>query len=151
MGFGMSVVLLVFSLIGIALPVAAVYPLQQDYTNIFGPIWRLLFASMAAYLLAQLIDVRLFHFWKKLTHGKHLWLRNNASTMFSQFVDTFTVNTIFLYNNPNVFTGTFGDLMSIIFNVYLIKVFMAAVDTPFCYLGVFLIEKYTGVNAREIR
>ena len=97
MGFCMSLLLLAFSLIGIRLPVAEFYPLQEDYTNIFGPIWRLLFGSMAAYLLAQLIDVRLFHFWKKLTKGKHLWLRNNASTMISQFIDTFTVNTIFLY------------------------------------------------------
>ena len=48
LGFSMSVLLLVFSLIGIALPVAPVYPLQEDYANIFGPIWRLLFASLAA-------------------------------------------------------------------------------------------------------
>ncbi|MCG8605786.1 queuosine precursor transporter, partial [bacterium] len=122
MGFCMSVVLLLFSLIGIALPVAEFYPLQEDYTNIFGPIWRLLFGSMAAYLLAQLIDVRLFHFWKRLTNGRHLWLRNNGSTMLSQFVDSFTVNTIFLYKNRTVFTGDFGDLMGIILSVYVIKV-----------------------------
>ena len=150
MGFCMSLVLLSFSLIGIALPVASVYPLQEDYTNIFGPIWRLLFGSMAAYLLAQLIDVRLFHFWKRLTKGKHLWLRNNASTMISQFVDTFTVNTIFLYNNPTVFTGSFADLMLLIFNVYILKVVMAALDTPFCYLGVYAIEKLTDVKGRDI-
>jgi hypothetical protein len=124
--------------------------LQQDYTNIFGPVWRLLFASMAAYLLAQMIDVRLFHFWKRLTKGKHLWLRNNGSTMISQFVDTFTVNTIFLYNNPIVFTGDFGDLMRIILGVYVIKFAIAALDTPFCYLGVWLVERATGVKGREV-
>ena len=48
-------------------------------------------ASMLAYLVAQFCDVRLFHFWKKLTRGKHLWLRNNASTMVSQIVDTTAV------------------------------------------------------------
>ena len=150
MGFVMSLVLLGFSLIGIALPVSSVYPLQQDYTNIFGPVWRLLFASMSAYLLAQLTDVKLFHFWKRLTKGKHLWLRNNASTMISQLVDTVTVNTIFLYKNPTVFTGDAGDLIHIILGVYVIKVVIAALDTPFCYLGVWLVERKTGVKGEGI-
>ncbi|TDI94397.1 MAG: VUT family protein [Caldithrix sp.] len=150
MGFCMSLLLLAFSLIGIRLPVAEFYPLQEDYTNIFGPIWRLLFGSMAAYLLAQLIDVRLFHFWKKLTKGKHLWLRNNASTMISQFIDTFTVNMIFLYKNTTVFTGDFGDLMNIILAVYVLKVVIAAFDTPLCYLGVWFVERATGVKGEDI-
>lgn len=150
MGFCMSLLLLAFSLIGIRLPVAEFYPLQEDYTNIFGPIWRLLFGSMAAYLLAQLIDVRLFHFWKKLTKGKHLWLRNNASTMISQFIDTFTVNMIFLYKNTTVFTGDFGDLMNIVLGVYVLKVVIAAFDTPLCYLGVWFVERATGVKGEDI-
>jgi len=151
MGFLMSLVLLAFSLVGIALPVSPVYPLQSDYTNIFGPVWRLLFASMAAYLLAQLIDVKLFHFWKRLTGGKHLWLRNNGSTMISQFIDTLTVNTIFLYKNPTVFTGDFADLMHIILGVYVIKVVIAALDTPLCYLGVWAVERVTGVRGEEVQ
>jgi len=150
MGFCMSLLLLAFSLIGIRLPVAEFYPLQENYTHIFGPIWRLLFGSMAAYLLAQLIDVRLFHFWKKLTKGKHLWLRNNASTMISQFIDTFTVNTIFLYKNPTVFTGDFSDLMGVILGVYILKVAIAALDTPLCYLGVWFVERMTGVKREDI-
>ncbi len=150
MGFCMSLLLLAFSLIGIRLPVASFYPLQEDYTSIFGPIWRLLFGSMAAYLLAQLIDVRLFHFWKKLTKGKHLWLRNNASTMISQFIDTFTVNTIFLYKNPTIFTGDFSDLMGVILGVYILKVAIAALDTPLCYLGVWFVERMTGVKGEDI-
>ncbi len=46
---------------------------------------------MAAYLIAQLVDVHIFHFWKRLTRGRHLWLRNNASTLVSQLVDTAAV------------------------------------------------------------
>ena len=141
MGFAMSTVLLVFSLAGIALPAAPVYPLADDYANIFGPIWRLLFASMSAYLLAQMIDVQLFHFWKRRTRGRHLWLRNNGSTMVSQLVDSLTVNLIFLYRNPVVFRGTFGQLMEIVFAVYLIKVLIAALDTPLCYLGVWVTRR----------
>lgn len=149
LGFAMSLVLLAFSLVGIALPVAPSYPLQPDYVNIFGPIWRLLFASMAAYLLAQLVDVWLFHFWKRVTGGRHLWLRNNGSTMVSQLVDSFTVNMIFLYKNPTVFTGSFGELMEIIGSVYLVKVIIAAADTPLCYLGVWAVRRVTAPEKQE--
>ena len=150
LGFAMSLLLLGFSLLGIALPTAAVYPLGDDYANIFGPIWRLLFGSMAAYLLAQMIDVRLYHLWKRWTGGKHLWLRNNGSTMISQLVDSVTVNVIFLYKNPTVFSGTVGDLIGIILSVYVIKVAIAALDTPLCYLGVAWAERYTGVRGKDV-
>jgi uncharacterized integral membrane protein (TIGR00697 family) len=143
MGFGMSVVLLAFSLIGVGLPAASVYALDSDYRNIFGPVWRLLVASMAAYLLAQMIDVQLFHFWRRLTRGKHLWLRNNGSTMVSQFVDSALVNFIFLYKNPVVFSGSFGELMGIVVAVYAVKVVIAALDTPLCYLGVWAAKRFT--------
>ena len=59
------------------------------FSKVFGLSGAAVFASMIAYLIAQYLDVKAFHFWKKLTKGKHLWLRNNASTIFSQFVDTF--------------------------------------------------------------
>lgn len=150
MGFAMTVVLLAFSMIGITLPVSASYPLQEDYANVFGPIWRLLFGSMAAYLLAQLIDVHLFHFWKRLTNGKHLWLRNNGSTMISQFVDSITVNYIFLYKHPAVFKGDFWDVMDVVLSVYVLKVIIAASDTPLCYLGVWTVERLTGVKGKNI-
>ena len=58
------------------------------YNSVFQNAWRIIAASMIAYLFAQFIDVRIFHFWKKLTNGKHLWLRNNGSTIASQLVDT---------------------------------------------------------------
>jgi uncharacterized integral membrane protein (TIGR00697 family) len=150
LGFAMSVVLLGASLLGIALPTSDVYPLGDDYRNIFSPVGRLLFASMAAYLLAQLIDVRLFHFWKRVTRGRHLWLRNNASTMVSQFIDSVTVNVIFLYKNPTVFSGTNADLLGIIVSVYVVKVLIAAADTPLCYLGVRAVERYTGVRGVDV-
>jgi uncharacterized integral membrane protein (TIGR00697 family) len=151
LGFTMSALLLGFTMLGIALPVSSIYPLQEDYTNIFGPIWRLLFASMAAYLLAQMIDVQLFHFWKRVTQGRHLWLRNNGSTMISQLVDSVVVNTIFLYKNPAVFTGTLGDLAGIIAAVYVVKVLIAAADTPLAYLGVWLARRFTGIDPMRVR
>ena len=58
-------------------------PINNDlFTTVFGATGIAVFASMSAYLLAQYIDIQLFHFWKKLTRGKHLWLRNNFSTFF---------------------------------------------------------------------
>ena len=64
----------------------------------YGQVWALMSgataASMVAYLVAQLVDVQLFHFWKDLTDGRHLWLRNNGSTLVSQLVDTTCVLTI---------------------------------------------------------
>ena len=64
---------------------------NEIFNSVFGLSAAAVFASMLAYLFAQFVDVRLFHFWKQLTNGKHLWLRNNASTIFSQFIDTFSV------------------------------------------------------------
>ncbi|MEX0845104.1 MAG: queuosine precursor transporter [Balneolaceae bacterium] len=100
-------------------------------------------ASMIAYLTAQTIDVRLFHFWKNLTGGKHLWLRNNASTMFSQLVDSTAILSI-LY-----MTGNLGDsvnsviaLIILIINSYLFKFFFALFDTPLFYLGVRFLKHY---------
>jgi uncharacterized integral membrane protein (TIGR00697 family) len=71
-----------------------------------------------------------------VTKGRHLWLRNNASTIVSQLVDSFTVNVIFLYRNPTIFIGDPSDLLAIVLGVYLVKVAIAAADTPLCYAGV---------------
>ena len=70
---------------------------QKAFESVFSINGTLLFASMSAYLSAQLIDNRLFHFWKRLTKGRHLWLRNNGSTMISQLVDTVVVGCILYY------------------------------------------------------
>ena len=67
---------------------------SQTFNKVFGLSAPAFLASMVAYLCAQFIDVRIFHFWKRLTKGKYLWLRNNASTMFSQLVDTSLVLVI---------------------------------------------------------
>ena len=63
---------------------------NAEFDHAFGQT-ALAVGALAAHLLAQFIDVRIFHFWKSLTHGKHLWLRNNLSTIPSQIVDTSTV------------------------------------------------------------
>ena len=96
-------------------------------------------ASMAAYLTAQFIDVRLFHFWKHLTNGKALWLRNNGSTLVSQLVDTTAVVLISHYGAHILPINTDHPLVpqlgSFIVGGYLFKVLAAlAVTLPFIWL-----------------
>lgn len=86
-------------------------------------------ASMAAYIAAQYCDVQLFHFWKKLTHGKHLWLRNNFSTLISQLVDSIMVISVTFgaaYLRGDMAAATLFVLM---FNNYLFKMLAALADT----------------------
>ena len=98
-------------------------------------------ASMIAYLIAQTIDVRMFHFWKKLTKGKHLWLRNNASTTASQLVDTIAILTIlYLADNLGPDIDSLDKLIPLIFYSYLFKFFFALFDTPLFYLGVYFLK-----------
>lgn len=101
------------------------------------------FASMVAYLVAQTVDVKLFHFWKEFTDGKHLWLRNNASTTVSQLVDSIAILSIlFIAGNLGDEVDTVGKLMILIVNSYLFKFFFALFDTPLCYLGVKIFQEF---------
>ena len=101
---------------------------DEIYNSVFQNAWRIIAASMIAYLFAQFIDVRIFHFWKRLTNGKHLWLRNNASTIASQLVDTTLVIMI-------LFVGVWesDQIIAAIIDGWLFKMLMAAIDTPIIY------------------
>jgi len=101
---------------------------DPTYNSVFQNAWRLIAASMVAYLFAQFVDVRIFHFWKKLTNGKHLWLRNNGSTVASQLVDTTLVICI-------LFVGVWetDQILSAIRDGWLFKMLMALIDTPIIY------------------
>ena len=108
-------------------------------------------ASMIAYLVAQTVDVHMFHFWKKLTNGKHLWLRNNLSTTASQLVDTTAILTILYYaNNLGNNVNTLGDLLPLIYYSYLFKFFFALFDTPLFYLGVWALKPKVHEDPEEV-
>lgn len=113
-------------------------PVGDDlFTTVFGATALAVFASMIAYLLAQYVDIQIYHFWKGLTKGKHLWLRNNFSTFLSQFIDTFSV--LFLLCSFGLIAWElFGGLL---LGGFLFKVLIAAIDTPFLYLGVGLLRR----------
>ena len=94
-------------------------------------------ASMMAYLGAQFVDIRLYHFWKKLTQGKMLWLRNNFSTFSSQFIDTVSVISLL-----SIFGVLEWDLFwGLVLSGFLFKILVAALDTPLLYFFVFLFRK----------
>ena len=108
---------------------------DATYDSVFRNAWRLIGASMIAYLFAQFVDVRIFHFWKKLTDGKHLWLRNNGSTIASQLIDTTLVICI-------LFVGVWNadQILSAIIDGWVFKMLMALLDTPIIYGVIYLLK-----------
>lgn len=119
---------------------------SEQFHKVFGLFGPAVFASMIAYLVAQFIDIRIFHFWKRLTKGKHLWLRNNGSTIVSQLVDTGTV-LILLCSTGVIEWSRFPLLLQ---NGFLFKVLVALFDTPLFYLGVKLLKKRVHEDPEEI-
>ena len=109
---------------------------DMTFTKVFGLTGPAFFASMVAYLTAQLIDVRIFHFWKRLTKGKHLWLRNNASTIFSQLVDTSVILVILCLAGVIEWERFYALWMM----GWLFKVLVALIDTPIIYGIIYLLK-----------
>ncbi len=111
--------------------------LSPALKEIFGFLPRIAVASLIAYLISQLYDVWVFNFLKKKTKGKHLWLRNNVSTLTSQLID----NVIFTFIAFVGFFGLFGwqqvfewsIILQIFIVSYVMKVIVAVADTPFLY------------------
>lgn len=142
MGFVMSLLMLAIVRTAQLLPSSSLWAnpelglgsgeLQAAFEATFYYPGLLLFASMLAYLVAQLFDVRLYHFWWRVTGGRHMWIRNNGSTAISQLVDTLIVNGIFLRFGLKMEWGTIG---TIIVGVYLCKLILALLDTPLIYLA----------------
>jgi uncharacterized PurR-regulated membrane protein YhhQ (DUF165 family) len=104
------------------------------------------FASMVAYAAAQFCDVYLFHFWKRLTKGKHLWLRNNGSTLVSQLVDSLAV--IGLTFGAAFWRGehTIRSLLVLVASNYAFKLVAALLDTGPFYLGVRWLSRYLDID-----
>ncbi len=140
MGLALNLWVMLIFWVGGALP--GFEPADQPQSGIFFEVRRLAFsavtASMIAYLAAQFIDVQVFHFWKRLTQGRHLWLRNNGSTLVSQLVDTVAVILIthFLANGIPVDEAApiWPQLLTFIAAGYTFKLTVALLDTvPFSW------------------
>ncbi len=133
----------------LALLIATIYmqiallfkPSSQDFSQphlkaLFSLFPRIASGSILAYLFSQYHDVWAFHFWRRLTKGKYLWLRNNLSTMVSQFIDSF----IFCFV---AFWGVYSLSVwkDILLTTYFLKWIVALLDTPFIYFARFLYRK----------
>lgn len=138
-----SIVILLIAQAVPAIPASPVDDATFDKVFALSPLAVL--ASMLAYLFAQYIDIRIYHFWKNLTHGKLLWLRNNFSTFASQFIDTFTVIVLLCSFGVLPWSLFWGLLVSGV----LFKILVAALDTPLLYLLVFLFRKKFNLKENE--
>lgn len=161
-GLGLNAwVVLIVWLAGVLPPVPALdpatgLPATDDYTFAFYRIRQLTLgavaASMFAYMAAQFCDVYLFHFWKRLTKGRHLWLRNNGSTLVSQFVDSFAVITITHYWAAGIpldpAQPIWPQLWIFIGSGYVFKVAVALLDTGPFYLGVRWLSAYLEIDLK---
>src|SRR5690554_1326039 len=101
--------------------------MQDAYEMLLGQNFRFVVASMAAYFVSQSWDVWIFNKLKNKTNGRYKWLRNNASTMSSQFIDTAIFITI-------GFIGSVPSIWAMILSQYCVKLILALLDTPFFYL-----------------
>ncbi len=120
--------------------------MQTAFEATFASPSILLFASMLAYLFAQFLDVSLYHFWRRVTKGRWMWIRNNGSTAISQLADTIIVNGIFL---PVAFGMSFTATCEVIIAIYLCKLVLAALDTPLIYASVALLKRHLGLAFTE--
>lgn len=131
-GFVANIVMLVSVLIAVRWSASPVMDpqLALSFDAVFGFAPRIVAASMIAYLVSQHHDVWAYSFWRKKTGGRHMWLRNNASTMASQGIDTLIFITLAFYGIvPN------SVLLQMMAGQYVIKILIAALDTPFIYLA----------------
>ncbi len=110
---------------------------NDTFNLVFGKSMISVFASMTAYLFAQYIDIKIFHFWKHITKGKHLWIRNNFSTFLSQFIDSITIISLLCLNG--IFS--WDNFVPFVMSGFLFKVIIATLDTPLLYLTVFFLRK----------
>ncbi len=114
---------------------------QESLAILFTPMTSIFVASMIAYLISQYFDIWFFSYLKTVSSSKLLWLRNNVSTAVSSLID----NTIFslfawIILNPNPFPLS-EVIMTFILGVYLLRIFIAILDTPFIYLAKYFLPK----------
>ncbi len=140
-GFYMSLFMVIALVVARVLPPAPFWDHQDAWNAILGSTPRIVMASMIAYMASQIHDVWAFHWWRKKTEGRHLWIRNLASTVFSQGIDSALFITI-------AFGGIFSwpAIAVMVVSQYLVKVGIAILDTPLCYLLV----RYYGNNREQV-
>lgn len=142
----MLVLLFVMIYVCIAVKPNDSWDMQEQYALVFGSSLRMTLASLVSFVVAQQLDVFMFSFWSKVTKGRHLWIRNNLSTIVSQFIDTTIFEFIAFWHLTPKFTTSY--VFSLILPYWLFKVVFALLDTPFCYLGVWWLSGQKGFGKK---
>ena len=112
---------------------------DTQFNGVFGQSMWIIVGSITAFLVSQLIDVTIFHFFKNKTGNKMIWLRSTGSTVISQLFDSFIVLGIAFWMTGKISTT---DYIASAFTGYFVKLIIAILLTPFIYLGHSIIEKY---------
>lgn len=121
------------------------FNIDYAYNIIFLQSTGIIIGSIIAFLIAQILDVIVFHKLKRMTKGKFIWLRATGSTLISQFIDSFVVLFIAFYLlAPNDKTWSLSQVFSVGFDNYTFKFIIAILITPLIYLAHYLIDNYMG-------
>ena len=144
---GMAMIIFEFALLqaAMAVPTAGISPVPAEaFDLVFGATGRIILGSLTAYVIGQLADITLFHWLRRLTKGRHLWLRATGSTFGSQFLDTAIVLTV-------AFAGqlALGEIVAITLFNYSYKLVIAIVITPLIYAAHWVIDHYLGDELAE--
>ncbi|TSJ45788.1 queuosine precursor transporter [Fluviicola chungangensis] len=120
---------------------------DQEFAKAFGGSLWIMVGSITAFLVSQLLDVQLFHFFSKLTKGKMIWLRSTGSTVVSQLVDSFIVAIIGLY-----LSGAYPLKLVLVLAItgYLTKLVIAVCLTPLIYVMHYLAKRILGERGEHI-
>lgn len=136
-GFFANIILAISVYIVIAWqPASYATEISEMFGKVLGLTPRLILAGWIAYLISQHHDIWAFHFWKKKTRDRHLWLRNNASTIVSQLFDSVIFITIAFY-------GLFP-IIPLILGQWAVKIIIALLDTPFMYAIMWAMDRVEG-------
>lgn len=135
-GFVANILFTLFIIISIKLPPFEHWALQEAYQSILSAVPRITAAGLISYAISQNIDVWIFDRIKQKHGKKHLWIRNNISTMTSQLVDSAVFNVLAFGGSMPV-----SDLVKMSIFYWIVKLIIAALDTPFAYLGVWWVNR----------
>jgi queuosine precursor transporter len=142
-GLGMAALAYLLIFVAAAVPIADMTRAtdwqgvtQDSFTRVFVGSQRMIAASLTAYVVAQFVDISVFHVLRRMTGERHLWLRATGSTAVSQLIDTVVINCV-------AWGGilSFSKILTIIGSAYTLKIFIALGLTPLIYAGHAFIER----------
>ena len=129
MGFLVSIMATALYTLSVKLPPHSSWGMQYEYSAIMSSVYRIVLAGLLSYFISQTVDVRIFHTLKTAHKDKKLWIRNNVSTITSQLVDSIVFITVAFYGVVPT-----ENIITMITVQWIVKLLLALLDTPFCYL-----------------